>query len=135
MWARFEDNNLDLYFYVQNAQTREWHNLFMNPDVLSKNEVEAHEDYLRQVCPHASKNLDALKLLLMNLCATELIEVMSVYSEDSDGGIISWINLNKMLQGYAMSKIMRYQETFKNMMLVDYPGLCVTKYHKILLPA
>ena len=46
-WAGIVDNGLDLYFYAQDAQTGECHNLFMNPDILSKNEVEAHEDCLR----------------------------------------------------------------------------------------
>ena len=31
--------------------------------------------------------------------------------------------------------MMMYQETIKNTKLVDYPGLCVTKYHTNLLLA
>ena len=54
------DNGLDTYFYVEDANTQQWHNLFVNPDVLSKNEVSAREDYLRHVRPYAMKNLDPL---------------------------------------------------------------------------
>ena len=51
------DNGLDTYFHVQDAN-QQWHNLFDNLDVYSKIEVEAHEDYLRRVCPYAVKNLE-----------------------------------------------------------------------------
>ena len=40
-----------------------------------------------------------------------------------------------MLQGQATSKMLALQETTKQTKLMDFPGLNVTKYHKILLPS
>ena len=50
-WGGIKDSELDSYFYVQDAHIQDWHNLFFNPDILSKNEIAAHEDYLKRNCP------------------------------------------------------------------------------------
>ena len=83
VWAGVLDNWFDTYFYVEDAQTGEWHNLFLNPDVISKDKVEAHKEYLRVSCCYAVENLDVLRCLLINLCSTELISEISVYAEDT----------------------------------------------------
>ena len=80
-------NGYDSYFYVQYVQG-EWLNLFLNPDALSMNKVDAHEDYLKTACRYAAGNLDALRRLLINMCSSELIQETNVYVEHTDGGVI-----------------------------------------------
>ena len=63
VWAGVLDNGFDMYFYVEDAQTAEWHNLFLNPDVISKDEVETHKEYLRMPCRNAAENLEALQVV------------------------------------------------------------------------
>ena len=38
-----------------------WINLFEQPDALSQDDIEAHEDFLRSECHYAGDNLDTLK--------------------------------------------------------------------------
>ena len=67
------DNGFNLYFYVQDVQGA-WINLFLKPYALSTHKVEAHKHYyLQTTCVYASDNLDALRRLLINTCASELI--------------------------------------------------------------
>ena len=60
---------------------------------------------------------------------------MTVYSEDSDGGVMLWWTMNKLMQGQATSKMMTYQFITNNTKLVYFPGLDVMKFHKTLLLA
>ena len=77
-------NGLDLYFYVQDVQGT-WINLFLQPDALSTNEVEAHEEYLRMTCRYVSDNLDTLKCFLYNTCTTKLIDELNISVDHADG--------------------------------------------------
>ena len=56
-WAGMKDNGYDSMFYYQDPISQELHNLFWNPDVLTKGEVGMHENYLRNICPYARGNL------------------------------------------------------------------------------
>ena len=89
VWSGIKDNGLDLYFYVQDAHTNEWHNLFFNPDSISQNEIAAHEEYLKRSSHYAARDLDAFRRLLVNTSTIELIPSMTVYSNDSDGGVMN----------------------------------------------
>ena len=46
-----------------------------------------------------------------------------------------WKKLSKLLQGQKTSKMLALQATINNTKLVDFAGLNVTKYHKILVPS
>ena len=47
-----------------------------------------------------------------------------------------WKDFNKLLlQGQAASKMITYQNTIKEMKLVNFPGLNVTKFYQALIPA
>ena len=68
----------DSYFHVQDVQGT-WINLFLQPDALSTNEVEAHEAYIQMACVYASDNLDTMRLFLYNTCNNELIDKMNIF--------------------------------------------------------
>ena len=46
-----------------------------------------------------------------------------------------WKKLSKLLQGQKTSKMLALQATINTTKLVDFAGLNVTKYHKILVPS
>ena len=81
---------------MQEAQGT-WVNLFGQPDALTNNEVEAHEEYLRTVCGYASENLNTLKRFLYNTCTIELIEKLDISVTHHDGGVMVWTKLSKLL--------------------------------------
>ena len=77
IWAGMLTNRFDSYIYVQYVQGT-WINLFLQPDALSTNEVEAHEEYLCMTCRYASDKLDTLKRFLYNTCTTKLIDKLNL---------------------------------------------------------
>ena len=106
-----------------------WINLFLQPDALSANEVEAHEEYLRMTCRYASENLDALKRLLYNTCNPELIDKLNISVDYADGGAMVWKKFSKLLQGQKTSNMLTFQATTNKTKIVEFAGLNVTKYH------
>ena len=132
IWTGIVVNEYNLYFFVQDAQGT-WINLYLQPDALSTNEVDAHEDYLRMACLYASATLDTLKCYLYNTCTNELIDELIIAVENTDGGVMVWKKFSKLLQGQKTSKMLALQATINNTKLVDFTGLNETKYHKILV--
>ena len=105
--------------------------LVLQPDDLSPNEVEAHEEYLCMACQYASENLDTLKRFLYSTCTPELIDELNISVDHADGGVMVWKKLSKLLQGQKTSKMIALQATINNTKLADFAGFNVTKYHKI----
>ena len=112
-----------------------WTNFFLQPDALSTNKVEAHEAYLRMACRCVSDNLDNMRRFLYNMCNYELIDKMNISVKHNDGGVMVWKTLSKVHQGQKTSKMLALQATINNTKLVDFAGLNITKYHKILVPS
>ena len=135
IWSGFKENGFDSYFYVQDARQAIWINLFEQPDALSHEEIEAHEEYLRSECLFASDNLDTLKTYIYHSCENDLISDLDISVNPHDGGVMVWSKLSRLLQGQKTSKMMKYQDIINNTKLVDYAGLNVTSYHKVLVPS
>ena len=96
IWTRIVENRYSSYFYVQDVQGT-WINLYLQPNALSTNGVDAQEEYLRMACVYASDNLDKLRFFLYNTCTNELIEKLNLTVDHTDGGVVVWKNLLKLL--------------------------------------
>ena len=126
IWTGIVVNECDLYFYVQDMQGTRI-NVYLQPNALSPNEVDAPEEYLRMACVYASDNLDTLRRILYNMCTNDLIDKLNITVENTDGGIMVWKKLSKLLQGQKTSKMLALQATINNTKLVDFTGLNVTR--------
>ena len=104
---------VQLVLYVHDAQGT-WINLYLHPNALSTNEVEAQEEYLRMACVYVSDNLDALRRFLYNTCTNELIDKLNITVDHTDGGVMVWKKLSKLLQGQKTSKMLVLQATINN---------------------
>ena len=90
---------------------------------------------MRSECQYAEDNLDNLKKYLYHLCDNDLISDLDISVSPHDGGVMVSSKLARLLQGQKTSKMIQLQDIIKNTKLVDYAGLNVTSYQKVLVPS